>query len=118
MRKTILIMAMVMGSIVTMKSQSINGVAFKDIDVEFMQIVGYSKLMSNKVKIIIDFGQQDKYFSSKDDGIVLDKNGERMVFNSMIDALNFMTGVGYEYIDTNSYTMGNQNVAHFLLRRI
>lgn len=97
-------------------AQSINGVPLDSIDVEYVQIVGTSKLFSNKVTIQIDFGQEDKVWVQKDTQIK-GKNGELLVFNSKIDALNFMSANGYLYVDDYAITMGNTNVYHYLLRR-
>ena len=74
--------------------------------------------MSNKVKIEIDFGQENKLFSGNHDTMVKDKNGEKMVFQSMIDALNFMHESGYEFESANAFNIGGQNVFHFMLRRM
>ena len=47
---------------------------------------------------------------------MLDKDGKKLVFNSMIDALNFWNENGYEFIDANAMAVGNVNVYHYLLR--
>ena len=98
-------------------SQTVNDVPIKDIDVEYVQIVGTSKLFSNKLSIEIDFGQENKFFSSDKDTRVKDVNGKNMIFNSMIDALNFMTKNGYEFVQAYAFAIGNQNVYHYLLRK-
>ncbi|MFT7033093.1 MAG: hypothetical protein ACJA2S_001594 [Cyclobacteriaceae bacterium] len=49
-----------------MFSQTVNDIPIKDIDVDYIQIVGTSKLLSNKVTIEIDFGQENKLWSVKD----------------------------------------------------
>lgn len=98
-------------------SQSVNGTPIKDIDVEYVQIVGYSKLLSNKVTIMIDFGQSTKFFNSGKEKVVKDKNGNILKFNSMIDALNFMSKNGYEFQTAYAFAVGNQNVYHYLLKK-
>lgn len=97
-------------------SQTVNDIPIKDIDVDYIQIVGTSKMMSNKLTIQLDFGQENKFFSSKDTQ-VKDENGKLLVFNSMIDALNFLSTNGYEFIDAYAITVGNQNVFHYMLKR-
>jgi len=97
-------------------SQSVNDVPIKDIDVDYIQIVGTSKLMSNKVTVEIDFGQENKYWSAKDTQ-VKDENGKLVVFNSMIDALNFLSKNGYEFVNAYAITIGNQNVYHYMLKK-
>jgi hypothetical protein len=99
------------------KAQTVNDVPIKDIPVEFVQIVGTSKLFSNKVTIEIDFGQENKFFSSDKDTRVKDANGKNMVFNSMVDALNFMSANGYEFVQAYAFAKDNQSVYHYLLRK-
>lgn len=98
-------------------SQTVNDIPVKDIDVDYVQIVGTSKLFSNKVSIEIDFGQENKFFSSDKDTRVKDADGKNMIFNSMIDALNFMTKNGYEFVQAYAFATNNQNVYHYLLRK-
>ena len=97
-------------------SQTVNGVPIKDIDVDYMQIVGTSRFMSNKVTIEIDFGQQNKYWSAKDTK-VKDENGKLMKFNSIIDALNFFSKNGYEFVTAYAFAVDNQNVYHYLMKK-
>lgn len=97
-------------------SQTVNDIPINDIDVEYVQIVGTSKFMSNKVTIEIDFGQENKFWSNKQT-IIKDESGKPVVFNSMIDALNFMSANGYEFETAYALTVSNANVYHFLLKR-
>lgn len=95
MKKTLLIIILAMISSFT-KAQTVNGVAIKDLNVEYVEIQGTAKnLMGTKVLISMDFGQK---FDWKDD-LIRDENGQKMIFNSMIDALNFMSKNGYTFVD-------------------
>ncbi|WP_190242700.1 hypothetical protein [Hymenobacter lapidiphilus] len=100
----------------TLQAQTVNDVPLKDIDVEYVQIVGTSKLMSTKLTIEIDFGQKTKFFSSGKETIVKDADGKAVDFNSMIDALNFMSKNGYIFVNAYAITVSSQNVFHYLLR--
>lgn len=95
---------------------TVNGVPLSEIDVQYVRIVGTAKFLSTKVTIQIDFGQEDKFFSGADTQI-LDGNGQLLTLNSMIDALNFMSKNGYDYVDAYVITVGNQNVYHYLLKK-
>src|SRR5690554_6693202 len=114
--KKLLLSAVILVCSLTMKAQTVNDIPLKDIDVEYVQIVGTSKLLSTKLTIEIDFGQRTKFFSSGKETIVKDESGEKMIFNSMIDALNFMSKNGFEFVNAYAITIGNQNVYHYLLR--
>jgi hypothetical protein len=103
---------------ISLKAQTVNDLPIKDIDVEYVQIVGTSKLFSTKLTIQIDFGQRTKYFSLGKETIVKDEEGKALDFNSMIDALNFMSKNGFEFVNAYAITMGNQNVYHYLLRNL
>ena len=97
-------------------AQSVNGVNLSDIDSEYVQIVGTSKYMSNKMLVSLDFGQENKAFSASNQ-LIKDAEGKALVLNSMIDALNFMDGVGYEFVNAYVITVSGQNVYHYILRR-
>ena len=101
MRKFLTLLALVLVGF-TVNAQSVNGVPLKDIDQTYVQIVGTSNMMGNKVKIQIDFGQENKYWSTKDTRM-LDDDGNDIKFNSMIDALNFMNKAGYEFLTATPF---------------
>lgn len=96
--------------------QTVNGVPLKDIEVEYVEIVGTSVFMSNKVTINIDFGQRTKLFSNGQTKLLGD-DGNPIKLNSMIDALNFMSENGYMFVSSYVLTVSNQNVYHYLLKK-
>ena len=98
------------------QAQTVNDVPISEIEAEYIQIVGTSKLFNNKVTIQIDFGQENKVWVAKDTQ-VKDTDGKLLTLNSMIDALNFMSSNGYEFVDAYAITIGNQNVYHYVMRR-
>ena len=115
MKKVILLGLFVISSF-ALNAQTVNDIPVKDIDVEYLQIVGTSKLFSTKLTIQIDFGQRTRLFSLGKETIVKDEDGKALDFNSMIDALNFMSKNGFEFVTAYVLTLGNQNVYHYLLR--
>lgn len=114
--RVIFLLAFLAFGYLNLKAQTVNDIPIKDIDVEYVQIVGTSKLLSNKLSIEIDFGQRTKFFSSGKETIVKDEEGKALIFNSMIDALNFMSKNGFEFVNAYTITVSNQNVYHYLLR--
>lgn len=118
MKKAILLtLALVISSLNIAYTQTVNDIPIRDIDVSYIQIVGTGKLFSNKVKIEIDFGQENTFWSGGKDLQLKNKDGERMKFNSMIDALNFFSENGYDFVTAYTVTEGNKNVYHYLLKR-
>lgn len=116
--KKLLLTNLILVCSLTIKAQTVNNIPIKDIDVEYVQIVGTSRHFSTKLTIQIDFGQRTKFFSFGKETIVKDTDGNAVDFNSMIDALNFMSKNDYEFVNAFAITVGDQNVYHYLLRNI
>ncbi|MBS1735782.1 MAG: hypothetical protein JSS98_04165 [Bacteroidetes bacterium] len=97
-------------------SQTVNNVPIKEIHSEYIQIKGNPVLLSNRLNILIDFGQYAKSLSTKDQ-VILDSSGKRMQFNSMIDALNFMSANGYDFVQAYGVAINNNEIEHYYLLR-
>lgn len=95
---------------------TINGIPIKDIDVEYVKIVGTSKLFG-KLKIEIDFGQPKKFFDWPDTNTIKDKDGKIISFNSMIDAINFMAQNGYKFVNAYTLSVKSELIYHYILRK-
>ena len=117
MRKTSLIILLLLIAGVSSMAQSIGGMKVSDIDVKYVEIVGTANLMGTKVKVSIDFGQKKKFTWNEKDVVVVNADGTKMKLDSMVDALNWFDEFGYEYVNSYAITHGNQNVYHFLLKR-
>jgi hypothetical protein len=84
----------------------------------YCEILGTSKFFSNKVTVQIDYGQQTSFWRGGWDMRLLDEQtGRAQSFNSMVDALNYMGGNGWEFVQAYTITIGQQNVYHWLLKR-
>lgn len=83
----------------------------------YCEIVGTMKILSGKVSVSVDFGQQS-YFK---DNRLVDENGDIMTFNSMVDAMNYMSTLGWEFEQAYVVTIGAGNTAsdvyHWLLSK-
>lgn len=85
---------------------------------QYAELLGTGKLFSNKVLVEIDFGQETKLFDFHDSNRIIDpETGKPKVFNSMVDAMNFMGALGWEFVQAYVVTVANQNVYHWLLKR-
>ena len=80
---------------------------------KYCLLLASGKFLSNEVDIRIDYGQDSSFF---EDTRIRDKNGKAIIFNSVMDALNYMESIGWEYVNAYAITVGNQNVYHYLLK--
>lgn len=80
----------------------------------YAEIVGETKFLTNKVTISIDYGQATSFFESNK---VKTEDGKNRTFNSMVDAMNYMGALGWEFQQAYVVTMGQQNVYHWLMRK-
>ncbi len=84
----------------------------------YAELLGYQKgLMSNKITVTIDMGQEVSFWKNTDAKLV-DENGKDIVFNSMVDAMNYMGQRGWTFVQAYVVTEGNQNVYHWLLSKV
>lgn len=83
----------------------------------FAELLGFQKgLFSKKVKVNVDFGQEVSFWKAGDMRIV-SEDGKDIVFNSMVDAMNFMGKCGWKFEQAYVVTEGTQNVYHWLLSK-
>lgn len=83
----------------------------------YCELVGVQKgMFSTKVTVNIDFGQDVRFIHQANQRLV-DENGEIIVFNSMVDAMNHMGTLGWEFEQAYVVTTGQQNVYHWLLSK-
>lgn len=79
----------------------------------YCEILGTQKFLSTKVTVTVDFGQNTRF---GEDTRLRDETGKVIVFNSMVDAMNWMGGQGWEFVQAYVVTVQNQNVYHWLLK--
>jgi len=116
--KKILILILLNVSFATI-SQTVNGLPIEKIDQEYIRIVG-TMTIKGKISVDIDFGQNQKHFTKKDTKII-GKDGKKIKFNSMVDALNFMHDYNYKLVQAYAINvdkvLGNQTVYHYLMQK-
>ena len=81
----------------------------------YCESVGTQKFLSQKVTINIEFGEEKNYW--KDNRVKDEVTGKVQVFNSMVDALNYMGSDQWEFVQAYIVTTGQQNVYHWLLKK-
>ena len=84
----------------------------------YCELLGTQQFLSKKVTVQVDFGQESRYFA---DNRLVDADGKVIVFNSMVDAMNYMGTMGWEfeqaYVVTIGSGSGSSNVYHWLLSK-
>lgn len=84
----------------------------------YCELLGTQKFLSTKVTVSVDFGQERKFFG---DNRMVDADGKVQEFNSMVDAMNYMGTLGWEFEQAYVVTMGSgagaSNVYHWLLSK-
>ena len=114
MKKNLLLLAMILIWIPCKSQDPIQ--ASQPTKFTYCELVGTEKFMSSKVTVVLDFGQSKAFFS--DNRYKDPATGKPFVFNSMVDALNFMGKEGWEFVQ--AYTIGdaqNGYVYRFLLKK-
>ena len=78
----------------------------------YCEIVGTQKILSLKCTIQVDFGQNP--WGSR---VLVDETGKNITFNSMVDAMNHMGKLGWEFESAYVITVSGMNVYHWLLSK-
>ncbi len=93
------------------QAQTVNGTPLEEITSEHLDVRVMSQAF-NRIRVVsIDYGE----FIRPRDAFLLNKNGERWVFNSNADVLNFFSGYGYQLV--SSYSENEGYPLHFVLQK-
>ncbi|MEO6524810.1 MAG: hypothetical protein ABIN91_24200 [Mucilaginibacter sp.] len=93
-------------------AQEVDTVKVKSHDVYCIMNVA-PKLTGSKVEVSVDFGQETKLFVQR----LKDENGNKIEFNSIVGALNYMARKGWMF--ANSYVLGapGTSTVYYVMRR-
>lgn len=84
----------------------------------YAELLGFQKgLFSNKLIVTVDFGQRTSFWKKINESKIVDETGKDIVFNSMVDAMNYMGKRGWKFVQAYVVTEGDQNVYHWLLSK-
>ena len=68
-----------------------------------------------KGSVVVDFGQEVRWFKSRR---LVDENGKPIRFNSVVDALNYMGDLGWEFQNTYVLKSGESTTElHYVMRQ-
>jgi len=81
---------------------------------QYCQVIVTPKLLSNKVTIDIDFGEEKPFWA---DNRLRSYDGKLKKFNTVVDAMNFMGKDGWVFINAYPVFNGNVNVYHFSFKK-
>lgn len=105
MKKIIIIICLTLGSILSHAQGR-----------TYCELVGTLNLLGKTI-VTVDFGQVSLFRDNR----LVDENGDVLKFNSMVDAMNYMGALGWEfeqaYVVTYSYGKNASNVYHWLLSK-
>lgn len=87
----------------------------------FCLIACRAKLFSTKVSVTIDYGQKVNFwsFTKNSDTTLVDENGSKLEFNSVIDACNYLSAQGWNFVSAYAMhdpTKGN-SCYHYLFKK-
>lgn len=85
---------------------------------QYCELVAQGRLLSNKVTIDVNFGEERKFFSG-DRRIKDEVSGKVKKFNSVTDALNYMGSQGWALVNAFPISTGNgPQVYHFYFKKL
>jgi len=82
---------------------------------QYCQVIATPRLLSSKVTIDIDFGEEKSFWRDtrlKTDG------GKLRKFNTVIDAINYMGSEGWIFINAYPVRMGQTEIYHFAFKKL
>jgi hypothetical protein len=82
---------------------------------QYCQVIATPRLLSNKVTIDIDFGEEKGYWN---DTRLKDFDGKFKKFNTIIDALNFMGKQGWTFINAYPVRNNTTEIYHFAFKKL
>lgn len=81
----------------------------------FCELVANSSSLNTKTRVAVDFGLDNPKF--KDRRLKDEDTGKIKTFNSMIDALNYMSEKGWEFVQAYVTVDDKDSTTHWLLRK-
>lgn len=83
----------------------------------YCEIKGIEKELTSGLKIVFDFGNNPVYSAwggLKSKQKLVDDNGDEIPFNSMVDAGNFMSSKGWQFLQAYSSVYSSSLIVHWI----
>src|SRR5690606_20351625 len=82
---------------------------------QYCQVIATSRLLSNKVTIVIDYGEERSIWK---DNRIKQEDGKARKFNTVIDALNFLGKAGWKLVNAFPASSGNEPMLyHYVFKK-
>ena len=81
---------------------------------QYCQLIATPRLLSNKVTIDIDFGDEKSFWQ---DNRLRTEQGKIKKFNTIIDAMNYMGRDGWVFINAYPVRSGETDIYHFAFKK-
>jgi hypothetical protein len=82
---------------------------------QYCEVIATGKLLSNKVTIDIDYGEERSFWK---DHRLKEDNGKLKKFNSVIDAINYLGKQGWKLVNAFPVSTGNgPMVYHYVFKK-
>ena len=82
---------------------------------QYCQVIATPRLLSNKVTVDIDFGEEKRFW---EDTRLKTDAGKIRKFNTVIDALNYMGVAGWTFINAYPVRKGETEIYHFAFKKL
>lgn len=91
--------------------------SFAQVKRYYCEIKGVEKELSSGLKIVFDFGNNPVYSAwggLKSKQKLVDENGDEIPFNSMVDAGNYMSDKGWNFLQAYTSVYSSQAIVHWI----
>jgi len=109
MKKVVIISIVLLSSIVSNAQTDTSKVE------QYCQLILMQRLLSNKVTIDLDFGEEKSFWK---DTRLKTANGKIKKFNTIIDAMNYMGTAGWIFINAYPIRTGESEIYHFSFKKL
>ena len=109
MKKVVIISIVLLNSIVSTAQTDTSKVE------QYCQVIATPRLLSNKVTIDIDFGEEKSFWN---DTRLKTADGKIKKFNTVIDAMNCMGTAGWIFINAYPVRTGESEIYHFAFKKL
>lgn len=101
MKKLILTLTLALGFVLSASAQVVvDGVNINNLqEVQMVRMIAQERFLSNKVTIFIDYGQSINGGSRNRMEVIDPNNGDRIKFNSVMHAVNYLIANGWRYVE-------------------